>query len=74
MVARGDLGVEIGFERMAQIQEQILWICEAGHVPVIWATQVLKSLVKRGLPSVNSEPVRRHAPDSPQASQGHRIR
>ena len=37
-------------ERMAEIQEQILWICEAGHVPVIWATQVLESLVKRGLP------------------------
>ena len=51
MVARGDLGVEVGFERMAEIQEQILWICEAAHVPVIWATQVLESLVKRGLPS-----------------------
>jgi pyruvate kinase len=51
MVARGDLGVEIGFERMAEIQEQILWICEAAHVPVVWATQVLESLVKRGLPS-----------------------
>jgi len=51
MVAGGDLGVEIGFERMAEIQEQILWICEAAHVPVIWATQVLESLVKRGLPS-----------------------
>jgi pyruvate kinase len=51
MVARGDLGVEIGFERMAEIQEQILWICEAAHMPVIWATQVLESLVKRGLPS-----------------------
>ncbi len=36
---------------MAEIQEQILWICEAAHVPVIWATQVLESLVKRGLPS-----------------------
>lgn len=41
MVARGDLGVEIGFERMAEIQEEILWLCEAAHVPVIWATQVL---------------------------------
>jgi len=51
MVARGDLGVEIGFERMAEIQEEILWICEAAHVPVVWATQVLESLVKRGLPS-----------------------
>jgi pyruvate kinase len=51
MVARGDLGVEIGFERMAEVQEEILWICEAAHVPVIWATQVLESLAKRGLPS-----------------------
>ena len=51
MVARGDLGVEIGFERMAEIQEEILWLCEAAHVPVIWATQVLESLAKRGLPS-----------------------
>jgi pyruvate kinase len=51
MVARGDLGIEIGFERMAEIQEEILWLCEAAHVPVIWATQVLESLVKRGLPS-----------------------
>jgi pyruvate kinase len=51
MVARGDLGVEIGFERMAEIQDEILWLCEAAHVPVIWATQVLESLAKRGLPS-----------------------
>ena len=47
MVARGDLGVEIGFERMAEIQEQILWICEVAHVPIIWATQVLESLVRQ---------------------------
>jgi pyruvate kinase len=51
MVARGDLGVEIGFERMAEIQEEILWLCEAAHVPVIWATQVLDSLAKHGFPS-----------------------
>jgi pyruvate kinase len=51
MVARGDLGVEIGFERLAEVQEQILWLCEAGHVPVIWATQVLEGLAKKGMPS-----------------------
>lgn len=51
MVARGDLAVEIGYERMAEIQEEILWLCEAAHVPVIWATQVLEGLVKRGRPS-----------------------
>ncbi|MBC7870153.1 MAG: hypothetical protein H7Y09_04890 [Chitinophagaceae bacterium] len=51
MIARGDLAVEIGWERMAEMQEEILWICEAAHVPVIWATQVLESLAKEGLPS-----------------------
>ena len=51
MIARGDLAVECGYQRLAEIQEEILWICEAGHVPVIWATQVLESLAKRGVPS-----------------------
>ena len=51
MVARCDLAVEIGFERLAEVQEEILWLCEAAHVPVIWATQVLESMAKRGLPS-----------------------
>lgn len=51
MIARGDLAVEIGYARLAEIQEEILWLCEAAHVPVIWATQVLESLVKKGLPS-----------------------
>jgi pyruvate kinase len=51
MVARGDLAVEVGFDRMAEVQEQILWLCEAAHVPVIWATQVLESLAKRGAPT-----------------------
>jgi pyruvate kinase len=51
MIARGDLAVEIGFERLSEAQEEILWLCEAAHVPVIWATQVLESLVKRGMPS-----------------------
>lgn len=49
MIARGDLAVEIGFERMSEIQEEILWICEAAHVPVIWATQVLENMNKSGV-------------------------
>jgi pyruvate kinase len=49
MIARGDLAVEIGFERTGEIQEEILWICEAAHVPVIWATQVLETLNKSGV-------------------------
>lgn len=51
MVARGDLAVEVGFERMSEVQEEILWLCEAAHVPLIWATQVLEGLAKRGAPT-----------------------
>ena len=51
MIARGDLAAEIGFERLAEMQEEILWICEAAGVPAIWATQVLENLVKDGVPS-----------------------
>lgn len=49
MIARGDLAVEIGFERMSEIQEEILWICEAAYIPVIWATQVLDNLNHSGV-------------------------
>ncbi len=51
MIARGDLAVELGHIRMAEIQEEILWLCEAARIPVVWATQVLDDLVKEGLPS-----------------------
>ena len=48
MIARGDLAVEIGLPRLSEIQEEILWLCESAHVPVVWATQVLETLVKEG--------------------------
>jgi pyruvate kinase len=51
MIARGDLAAEIGFERLAEMQEEILWICEAASVPAIWATQVLEDFVKHGVQS-----------------------
>lgn len=51
MIARGDLAVEIGFERISEVQNQILWLCEAAHIPVIWATQVLDNLAKTGIPT-----------------------
>ncbi|MGZ8232559.1 pyruvate kinase [Methylobacter tundripaludum] len=47
MIARGDLAVELGSARLAEIQEELLWLCEAAHVPVIWATQVLESIAKK---------------------------
>jgi pyruvate kinase len=51
MIARGDLAVEVGFERLAELQEEMLWLCEAAHVPTIWATQVLDTLARTGVPS-----------------------
>lgn len=51
MIARGDLAVECGYERLAELQEEILWMCEAAHCPAIWATQVLESMAKTGIPS-----------------------
>ena len=51
MIARGDLAIELGYQRLAEIQEEILWLCEAASVPVVWATQVLESLAKQGQPS-----------------------
>ena len=51
MIARGDLAIELGFERIAEMQEEILWLCEAANVPVVWATQVLDELAKEGVPT-----------------------
>jgi pyruvate kinase len=51
MIARGDLAVECGYERLAELQEEILWLCEAAHLPVIWATQVLEQLAQTGNPT-----------------------
>ncbi|GAB3704033.1 pyruvate kinase [Corynebacterium nasicanis] len=51
MIARGDLAVELGFDRMAEVPRLIAQMAEAAHVPVITATQVLESLAKSGLPT-----------------------
>lgn len=51
MVARGDLAVEVGFEDLAFVSEDILAMCDAAHVPAIWATQVLETLTRSGLPA-----------------------
>ncbi|MBX3084788.1 MAG: hypothetical protein KF716_24350 [Anaerolineae bacterium] len=51
LIARGDLAVEIGYQRTAEMQEEILWLCESAHIPVIWATQVLETMIKKGIPT-----------------------
>ena len=48
MIARGDLALGIGFARLAEMQEELLWLCEAAHVPAVWATEVLESLRRKG--------------------------
>lgn len=49
MIARGDLAVELGWSRIAEVQEEIAWLCEAAHIPQIWATQILDTLARTGL-------------------------
>lgn len=51
MIARGDLAVEVGYLRLSEVQEEILWFAEAANTPVIWATQVLESMSKKGIPT-----------------------
>lgn len=51
MIARGDLAVEGGYQRLAELQEEILWLATAAHVPTIWATEVLDTLAKTGTPA-----------------------
>lgn len=48
MIARGDLAIECGWEALAPIQEEILRICAAAHVPCLWTTvKVLEASVAR---------------------------
>jgi len=51
MIARGDLAIETGWKNFAVIQKEILQICDAAHLPDIWATQVLENLTKKGIPT-----------------------
>ncbi len=62
MIARGDLAVELGFARLTEMQEEILWLCEAAHTPVVWATQVLDNYVRDGNASCSTrDPIWRKA-------------
>ncbi len=51
MVARGDLGVEIGLAAVPRAQEQILEAGRAAAIPVIVATQMLESMVESPVPT-----------------------
>lgn len=51
MIARGDLAAESGYIDLAGLQQEIMWISEAGDIPVVWATEVLDTLVSEGIPT-----------------------
>ncbi|MCO4795547.1 MAG: pyruvate kinase [Bacteriovoracaceae bacterium] len=51
MVARGDMGVEVGNHLVPAIQKHIIRLCNTRHIPVITATQMLESMTDNPTPT-----------------------
>jgi pyruvate kinase len=51
MVARGDMGVEVGNHLVPAIQKKIITMCNHRGIPVITATQMLESMTENPTPT-----------------------
>lgn len=51
MVARGDMGVELGNHLVPAVQKQIIRMCNERHIPVITATQMLETMTENPTPT-----------------------
>ncbi len=51
MVARGDLGAELPFERIPVIQDRLVSLCRDAGKPVIVATHMLESMIENPTPT-----------------------
>jgi pyruvate kinase len=48
VLSESDLGVRMGDRDLAALQTKILALCTAADIPIVWSTQALDRLVKRG--------------------------
>lgn len=51
MVARGDMGVEVGDHLVPVVQKKLISLCNLRGIPVITATQMLESMIESSTPT-----------------------